>query len=88
MKIRIIIAALLSASAASSLKAQNLSASVDSIIQTELISKGTTSAQIVIVQNGKTLLNRTYGFADVAAQKRADSLTAYQLGSMTIQISA
>ncbi|HKY96629.1 MAG TPA: serine hydrolase domain-containing protein [Gemmatimonadaceae bacterium] len=88
MKTRIIIAALMSASAASSLKAQNLAASVDSIIQAELLSKGTTSAQLVITQNGKTLLNRTYGFADVSAQKKADSLTAYRLGSMTKHITA
>jgi CubicO group peptidase (beta-lactamase class C family) len=88
MKIRIIIAALLSASAASSLKAQNLAASVDSIIQAELLSKGATSAQLVITQNGKTLLNRTYGFSDVTAKKQADSLTAYRLGSMTKHITA
>ena len=88
MKIRIIIAALVSASAASSLKAQNLAASVDSIIQAELLSKGTTSAQLVITQNGKTLLNRTYGLSDVATKNPADSLTAYRLGSMTKHITA
>jgi CubicO group peptidase (beta-lactamase class C family) len=42
----------------------------------------------VITRNGKTLLNRTYGFADVAAKKRADSLTAYRLGSMSKHITA
>ncbi|HEX6575954.1 MAG TPA: serine hydrolase domain-containing protein [Gemmatimonadaceae bacterium] len=65
-----------------------LSARVDSIIKTELLDKGTTSASIVITQNGKTLLSRTYGYADVAAKRSADSLTAYQIGSMTKHITA
>ncbi len=88
MKTRIIIAALISASIGSSARAQGLSASVDSIMQAELLSKGATSAQLVITRNGKTLLNRTYGFADVASKTTADSLTAYRLGSMSKHITA
>jgi CubicO group peptidase (beta-lactamase class C family) len=89
----ILAAAALLISTSSSTEAQQpspsrLSASVDSIIQADLISKGATSASLVITQNGKTLLERTYGFADVATQKKADKTTAYRLGSMTKHITA
>jgi CubicO group peptidase (beta-lactamase class C family) len=93
MKLKIIIAALLHASVATSVHAQSLNAAqlrekVDSVVKAELLDKGTTSASIVITQNGKTLLARTYGVADVAVNRNADSLTAYQIGSMTKHITA
>lgn len=94
MKPGIFPAALLLASLSPSLNAQQapsvrgLSASVDSIIQADLIGRGATSASIVITQNGKTLLERTYGFADVAAKRSADAATAYRLGSMSKHFTA
>ncbi|HUQ18189.1 MAG TPA: serine hydrolase domain-containing protein [Gemmatimonadaceae bacterium] len=93
MKHRILLAAHLLTSASSSLDCQTvptpqLSARVDSIIQADLINRGATSASLVITQNGKTMLERTYGFADVGAQAKADSKTAYRLGSMTKHITA
>ena len=93
MKYGIILAALLPASITTSVHAQSLTgaqlnAKVDSVIKAELLDKGTTGASIVITQNGKRLLARTYGFADVEAKRNVDSLTAYRLGSMSKHFTA
>src|SRR4051812_29281761 len=79
----------------SSLRAQaaapglaTMRASVDSIVQAELLDRGTVSASMVIMRNGQILIDRTWGYADVASQKPADTATAYRLGSMSKNITA
>lgn len=65
-----------------------LAASVDSIVQAELLARGVASVQVVITRGDETLLSRTWGFADIDAQRRADHSTTYRLGSMGKQFNA
>ena len=73
---------------AQQLSQSQLSASVDSIIKADLLDRGATSASLVITRDGKPVIERTYGFADVEAKRKADASTAYRLGSMTKHITA
>ena len=65
-----------------------LAASVDSIVQAELLARGVASVQVVIARGDETLLDRTWGVADIEARRRADSSTTYRLGSMNKQFTA
>lgn len=46
------------------------------------------SGGVLVVRDGKTVLQRSYGFADRAAGVRADTATVYNLGSITKQFTA
>ena len=65
-----------------------LGASVDSIVQAELIAKGAVGVSLVIARGGETLLERSWGLADVDAKRPADASTSYRIGSMSKQFTA
>jgi CubicO group peptidase (beta-lactamase class C family) len=65
-----------------------LAASIDSIVQGELLAHGVSSVQIVITRGDETLLDRAWGLADAAARRPADPATTYRLGSMAKQFTA
>lgn len=90
-----LVAALPLAPMTSSLHAQQaapsptrLSASIDSFVQAEVLARGVTGVSIVIARGSETLLERSWGFADIAAQRRADASTTYRTGSMGKQFTA
>jgi D-alanyl-D-alanine carboxypeptidase len=66
----------------------HLGASVDSIVQAEILARGVSSVQIVIARGDETLLDHTWGIADAAANRRADASTTYRIGSMSKQFTA
>jgi D-alanyl-D-alanine carboxypeptidase len=65
-----------------------LGASIDSIVQAELIAKGAVGVSLVIARGGETLLERSWGLADVDAKRPADASTSYRIGSMSKQFTA
>jgi D-alanyl-D-alanine carboxypeptidase len=65
-----------------------LAASIDSIVQAEVLARGVSSVQIVITRGDETLVDRAWGVADAAAQRPADASTTYRLGSMSKQFTA
>ena len=81
-------AALPAAHAQATVGPSGLSASIDSIVRTDLLARGATSVSIVITRGNETLVARTWGLADVEARRPADRATAYRLGSMSKQFTA
>src|SRR5688500_7466121 len=72
------------AQAASAVDSAALRAFVDSLMATEMARERIPGAAFVFVQNGRVVLQRGYGLANVAAQRRvvADS-TIWRIGSIS-----
>lgn len=66
----------------------HLNATIDSIVKADVLSHGTAGASVAIVRRDKTLIERSWGFADAEARRPADSMTMYRLGSMSKQFTA
>jgi len=65
-----------------------LAASIDSFVQAEVLARGVTGVSLVIVRGGEAPIERSWGLADTATQRRADNSTAYRIGSMSKQFTA
>ena len=70
----------------SAASAQTVSDQVDSIMRR--YSGDGPSASILVLQNGKAALRRSYGFADLENRVRATHATNYRLASVTKQFTA
>ena len=68
--------------------AARLAASIDSFVQAEVLARGVTGVSIVVARGGEAPIERSYGFADSAAQRRVDASTAYRIGSISKQFTA
>ncbi|MCT2562637.1 serine hydrolase [Chryseobacterium herbae] len=63
--------------------AQNISSQVDEIIHREMKTRRIPGAQIAVVQNGKIVLSKSYGIANVQDQIAVDNNTIFPLNSNT-----
>lgn len=63
--------------------AQNTSSRVDEIIHREMKARRIPGAQIAVVQNGKIVLSKSYGLANVADQIAVQSNTIFPINSNT-----
>ena len=60
-----------------------LSAFVDSIIPAEMASQHIPGAAFVFVQNGRVVLERSYGMADIEHNRPVDTHTIWRIGSIS-----
>jgi D-alanyl-D-alanine carboxypeptidase len=65
-----------------------LAARIDSVVRADILSRGFPSVSIVIAREGKTLLDRAWGMANVEAGQKADASTTYRIASMSKQFTA
>lgn len=65
-----------------------LAARIDSVVKADILPRGFPSVSIVVTRGGRTLLDRTWGVADVATGRKADATTTYNIGSMAKQFTA
>lgn len=68
--------------------AAQLAVRVDSVVRHDILPRGFPSVSVVVMRGGRTLLDRSWGVADVATGRRADSSTTYNIGSMAKQFTA
>ena len=61
---------------------------IDSVVQADVLGRGVTGVSIVIARGDQTLLERSWGFADVEAKRPVDASTTFRLGSMSKQFTA
>jgi len=61
----------------------DLTRSLDSLVQLEVKNKFLPSVAVGIVKDGEVVLAKAYGYADVEEKIAADEKTLYQLGSVT-----
>lgn len=59
----------------------SLEETIDSYV--DLYKKSTAAVSIVVVKDGENLVNKAYGFADIEQQKKADTSTVFEWGSVT-----
>jgi CubicO group peptidase (beta-lactamase class C family) len=65
-----------------------LAARIDSIVRTDILPRGFPSVSIAVTRDGKTLLERAWGVANVATGQKADVSTTYRIGSVSKQFTA
>ncbi len=65
-----------------------LSAFVDSIIPAEMASQHIPGAAFVFVQNGRVVLERSYGMADIEHDRPVDTHTIWRIGSISKVVTA
>lgn len=65
-----------------------LAARVDSIVQADILPRGFPSVSIVVARGGKTLLERTWGVANIETGQKADASTIYRIGSLSKQFTS
>ncbi|KFF23021.1 serine hydrolase domain-containing protein [Chryseobacterium sp. JM1] len=80
MKIYLFIVALLISSLSF---AQNINSNVDEVIQREMKTRRIPGAQIAVVRDGKIVLSKSYGLANVADQIAVQSNTIFPINSNT-----
>ena len=68
--------------------AARMDAAIDSIVQLQVLAQGVPGVTLVITRGDRTLLERSWGFADVEAKRSADGSTTYQTGSVAKQFTA
>ena len=68
--------------------AEWLAARVDSIVNADVLGQGMPSVSIVVTRGNETLVERAWGFADVAARRKAEPSPLYEIGSVTKQFTA
>ncbi|HEX8212201.1 MAG TPA: serine hydrolase domain-containing protein [Longimicrobium sp.] len=91
--IRIALASLLALPFASPIHAQRPSperfaASIDSFVQAEVLARGITGVSLVVARGDEPPIERSWGLADTATQRRADNSTAYRIGAISKQFTA
>lgn len=84
---RALAAGIFSVAAIASAHAQT-AADIDALVNKALADKAAPSAAIAVVKDGKVVLTKSYGQADVDAKAAADENTLYQLASVTKQFTA
>jgi CubicO group peptidase (beta-lactamase class C family) len=91
--IRFALASLLALSFAAPIHAQRptparLAASIDSFVQAEVLARGIMGVSLVVARGDESPIERSWGLADTATQRRADNSTAYRIGSISKQFTA
>lgn len=61
---------------------------VDSIVNIDVLGQGMPSVSIVVTRGNETLVERAWGFADVAASRKAEPSTFYEIASVSKQFTA
>lgn len=65
-----------------------LAEQVGAAVQTELLAKGVPSVSVAVMRDGKMLLERAWGLADVAKGTKADAATTYPIASASKMFTA
>ncbi len=65
-----------------------LEGSVAAIVKSEMLAKGIPSVSVAVMRDGKMLLERAWGIADVEKNVSASASTTYYIGSVTKQFTA
>ena len=68
--------------------AATLAATVDSVVQVDVLAQGMPSVSIAVTRGSQTLVERAWGLADVANGRRAEPSTVYQVASISKQFTA
>ena len=68
--------------------AATLAAKIDSIVQVDVLGQGMPSVSVVVTRGNETLVERAWGFADVANGRKAEPSTVYQVASVSKQFTA
>ena len=68
--------------------AAELSARIDSVVKADILPRGFPSVSIVVTRGGRTLLDRTWGVANITTGQKAEPKTTYNIGSMAKQFTA
>ena len=68
--------------------AEELSARIDSVVKADILPRGFPSVSIVVTRGGRTLLDRTWGVANITTGQKAEPKTTYNIGSMAKQFTA
>jgi len=63
-------------------------ATIDSIVQIDVLAQGMPSVSIAVARANETLVERAWGLADVANGRKAERSTFYQVGSLSKQFTA
>jgi CubicO group peptidase (beta-lactamase class C family) len=61
---------------------------VAAIVKSEMLAKGVPSVAVAVMRDGKMVLQRAWGHADVGKKTKADISTTYQIASSTKQFTA
>jgi D-alanyl-D-alanine carboxypeptidase len=61
---------------------------VAAIVKSEILAKGVPSVSVAVMRDGKMLLERAWGIADVEKNVSASASTTYYIGSVTKQFTA
>ena len=61
---------------------------VGAVVQTELLAKGVPSVSVAVMRDGKMLLERAWGLADVGKGVQADAATTYPIASASKMFTA
>lgn len=65
-----------------------LAARIDSVVKADILPRGFPSVSISVTRDGKTLLERAWGLADIATGQKATPATTYRIGSVAKQFTA
>lgn len=68
--------------------AVEVTARVDSVVNTEILPRGFPSVSIVVTRSRDTLVDRAWGTANIATGQKADVRTTYRIGSIGKQFTA
>ena len=63
-------------------------ATIDSIVQIDVLAQGMPSVSIAVARANDTLVERAWGLAEVANGRKAERSTFYQVGSLSKQFTA
>lgn len=65
-----------------------LAARIDSVVKADLLPRGFPSVSVVVTRGGRTVVERSWGVANVATGAQAMPATTYNIGSMAKQFTA
>jgi D-alanyl-D-alanine carboxypeptidase len=68
--------------------AEVLAARIDSVVKADILPRGFPSVSIAVTRGGRTLLERTWGVANITTRQQAEPTTTYNIGSMAKQFTA
>ena len=68
--------------------AATLAATIDSVVQVDVLAQGMPSVSVVVTRGNETLVERAWGLADVASGRKAEPSTIYQVASLSKQFTA
>jgi len=85
--VKVLVVALVSAAVAIGASAQTV-ADVDAVVQKAIDAKNIPAAGVAVVRDGKVILAKGYGAADIESATAANENTAFQIASVTKQFTA